>query len=57
MTTVPDPVAECLRGKRFAIAGASRHLGQSAKTLGFNERTGAGLDPGLGPLAGSAGLW
>jgi uncharacterized protein len=30
MAKVPDMVAEFLRGKRFAVAGVSRHSGQAA---------------------------
>ena len=30
MTTLPNPVADFLRGRRFAVAGVSRHPGQAA---------------------------
>jgi predicted CoA-binding protein len=33
MTKVPDQVAEFLSGKRFAIAGVSRHPGQAANAV------------------------
>jgi len=33
MTKVPDLVAEFLRGKRFAVAGVSRHSGQAANAI------------------------
>jgi uncharacterized protein len=33
MTKVPDLVAEFLRGKRFAVAGVSRHSGQAANAV------------------------
>jgi uncharacterized protein len=33
MTKVPDLVAELLRGKRFAVAGVSRHSGQAANAV------------------------
>jgi predicted CoA-binding protein len=33
MTKVPELVAEFLRGKRFAVAGVSRHPGQAANAV------------------------
>ena len=33
MAKVPDPVAEFLRGKRFAVAGVSRQAGQAANAI------------------------
>jgi hypothetical protein len=33
MSTLPDPVAEFLRGRRFAVAGVSRETGQAANAV------------------------
>src|SRR5215472_9193856 len=33
MARVPDLIAEFLRGKRFAVAGVSRHQGQPANAI------------------------
>ncbi len=41
MTNVPAPVAEFLKGKRFAVAGVSRHAGQAANAV-FKKLVGSG---------------
>lgn len=33
MAKVPDPIAEFLRGKRFAVAGVSRQAGEAANAV------------------------
>lgn len=43
MVTVPEPVAEFLRGKRIAVAGVSRHAGQAANAV-YRKLRDAGYD-------------
>lgn len=43
MSQVPQPVAEFLAGKRFAVAGVSRQAGQAANAV-FRKLRNAGYD-------------
>lgn len=43
MSKVPEQVAEFLRGKRFAVAGVSRHRGQAANAI-YRKLRGSGYE-------------
>jgi predicted CoA-binding protein len=43
MATVPEPVSEFLRGRRFAVAGVSRDTGQPANAV-YRKLVGAGYE-------------
>jgi predicted CoA-binding protein len=43
MAKVPDPIADFLRGKRFAVAGVSRQAGQAANAV-YRKLRDSGYD-------------